>query len=128
MNPAMRPVAAILLLAIVLMLASFVWASLEMSLAAGLAAVASTRWGVVTLADLGAGLVVVSAWIALLERSAVRAVPWIIAMILLGNFTMLVYLLWRCRRATSLHDLLLRPTRELPLRRGGPARSSARST
>lgn len=106
---------------IIAMLASFVWASLEMSLARGLASVAGTRWGVVTLVDLGIGLVFVAAWIALLEKSPRRALPWIVAMFLLGNFTTLVYLLWRCRRARTLADLILTPTHQLPPRSAATA-------
>ena len=89
------------------MLVLFVLSSLEMSLGAGLADVAGTLWGVTTLADLGAGLVFVAVWIAMLERSALRATPWIIAVFLFGNFTTLVYLAVRCFRYPTLEDVLL---------------------
>jgi len=96
------------------MLVLFVLSSLEMSLGAGLADVAGTLWGVTTLADLGAGLVFVAVWIAVLERSAARAAPWIIAVFLLGNFTTLIYVSVRCFRYKRLEDVLL-------ARRGPPA-------
>jgi len=88
-------------------LASFVLASLEMSLAAGLRDVADTLWGVVTLADLGVGLVFGACWIAAVERSAARATPWIAGLFLLGNFTTLVYLLARRSRAGSLREMFV---------------------
>jgi len=85
----------------------FVWSALEMPLSEGLGAVLSTRWGITTVADLGAGLVIIGVWIALLERRASRVVPWCIALVLLGNFTALVYLLVRCRRSRTLPGLFL---------------------
>lgn len=107
-----RSVAAVAVasaLLIAAFLAMFVASSLEMSLGAGLAAVAGTLWGVTTLADLGVGLVVIAIWIALLERTPARSIPWIVALFLLGNFTTLVYLLVRCRRAPSFRSLFLEP-------------------
>jgi len=95
--------------AIVVFLVMFVVASLEMSLGAGLADVASTWWGIVTLADLGAGLVVVAIWICCLERSAPRAIPWVVGLFLLGNFTTLIYLLYRARQSSSLRAMFLEP-------------------
>lgn len=99
---------ALCLLAIAGMLALFVFSTLEMSLGAGLADVAGTLWGITTLVDLGAGLIFVAIWIALLERGP-RAIPWIIAIFLLGNFTTLVYLAVRCTRHQTLEGVFLQP-------------------
>lgn len=88
-------------------LALFVWSWLEMGLAAGLGALVETRWGVTTLVDLYAGLIVIGAWIAALERRPGRVAAWWIALALLGNFTAIVYLLTRCFRVGSVRALLL---------------------
>jgi len=108
-TPGVIAVAIACLVLIIAFLALFVASSLEMSLGDGLVRVAGTLWGVTTLADLGVGLLFIAVWIALLERSSLRAAPWIVAIFLLGNFTTLVYLLVRCRQAETLHALFLEP-------------------
>ncbi len=84
--------------------------SLEMSLAAGLRATVDTRWGVTTMVDLYLGLFAVAGWIAYRERSVVRTFAWFVGLCLLGNFTMLVYLLIASWRARTVEDLW-RPVR-----------------
>ena len=64
---------------------------------------------VVTLLDLGVGLLFVTVWLALVEPSPRRAVAWIVALLLLGNVVTLVYLLSRTCRARQLRDLFLPP-------------------
>ncbi|MEE4359939.1 MAG: hypothetical protein V2I63_00295 [Pseudomonadales bacterium] len=50
----------------------------------GTEAVTATRWGQVTLADFYLGVLCFSVVIALVERSALRALPWGVALALLG--------------------------------------------
>lgn len=47
-------------------------------------------WGRVTLIDLYVGLALFGGWIVIRERSAV-AVPWLVALVLLGNFATALY-------------------------------------
>jgi hypothetical protein len=106
-TPAVTVVLAITTLAILAMLALFVWSSLEMSLAEGLQHFVSTRWGITTLADLGAGVAFVALWIALLETRPWRTACWWIALLCLGNFTTLVFILVRVFKARTLPELVL---------------------
>lgn len=78
----------------------------EMSLAAGLRELVSTRWGITTLVDLYFGLICIGAWICWRERSLPRGAAWCIGLALLGNLVTLVYLLWSARRARCVADLL----------------------
>lgn len=73
----------------------------------GLRVVAGDPWGVVTLVDLGVGLVIFAVWIGWRERSIGRAVPWWIALALTGNLAAGVYLVVAARRAANAEDLLL---------------------
>lgn len=102
-----RIVAALCILSIVAMLWLFVVSSQEMGLGAGLREVAGTWWGITTLADLGVGLLFVSLWICLLERKTWSKPLWVLAVFMLGNFTTLIYILVRCRRARSIRELML---------------------
>lgn len=70
-------------------------------------------WGLVTLLDLGIGLLFVAAWISVVETRPWHATAWIIALFMLGNVITLAFLLWRTRRATRFSDLFL------PNRHGG---------
>lgn len=74
---------------------------------AGLRHVIANPWGVVSLLDLGVGLLFIAVWLALVEPSPWRAAAWIIALFLLGNVVTLVYLLSRTCRARHLRDLFL---------------------
>ncbi|KAB2931693.1 MAG: DUF1475 domain-containing protein [Candidatus Contendobacter sp.] len=74
---------------------------------AGLRHVAADPWGVVTLLDLGVGLLFVAVWLALVEPSPWRAAVWIIALFLLGNVVTLTYLLWRTCQVRHWSELFL---------------------
>ena len=89
------------------LIVGIVWACGVSDVVTGLGYVAADRWGVVTLVDLGVGLIFVGAWIAVLERNALRTVCWLVALGCLGNLTTLVYVLVRARRARTLSALLL---------------------
>jgi hypothetical protein len=107
MSIGVRVLATFCVISLVGMLWLFVVSTREMGLLSGLREVASTWWGVTTLADLAVGLLFVSTWICLTERHPWARPLWIVAVFLLGNFTTLVYLLIRCRRANSLRRVFM---------------------
>ena len=92
-----------------LLVAAILIASDHGNVLMGLRHVIADPWGVVTLLDLGIGLLFVAVWLALVEPSPQRAVAWIVALLLLGNVVTLVYLLSRTCRARQLRDLFLPP-------------------
>lgn len=92
-----------------LLVTAIVVASQHGSVLAGLRHVASDPWGIVTLLDLGVGLLFIAVWLALMEPSPWRAAAWIIALFLLGNVVTLTFLLSRTCRARGLRDLFLSP-------------------
>ena len=92
-----------------LLVAAILIASSHGNILAGLRHLIADPWGVVTLLDLGIGLLFVAVWLALVEPSPRRAVAWIVALLLLGNVITLVYLLSRTCRARQLRDLFLPP-------------------
>lgn len=57
------------------------------------AAILQNPWGIVSLVDLYTGFTLFSIWIAYRERSLPRALPWILAMMVLGFFAGSAYLL-----------------------------------
>ena len=63
-----------------LLVAAILIASGQSSVLAGLRHVVADPWGVVTLLDLGVGLLFVAVWLALVEPSPWRAAAWIIAL------------------------------------------------
>ncbi len=74
---------------------------------AGLRHVIADPWGVVTLLDLGVGLLFVAIWLALVEPNPWRAATWIVALLLLGNVVTLAYLLWRTCKVRHWSELFL---------------------
>lgn len=63
-------------------------------------------WGRVTLIDLYVGLVLFGGWILLRERSA-AAIPWLLALVVLGNLAAAVYAFRASMRADSVGVFLL---------------------
>ncbi len=53
----------------------------------------SMPWGIVSLVDLYVGFILFSGWIVYRERSAARAVPWVVLMMVLGFWTASLYAL-----------------------------------
>mgnify|MGYP001027921081 CR=1 FL=1 len=90
-----------------LLLALIVVASNHANVLSGLRYVLADPWGVVTLLDLGVGLLFVAAWLAVVEPRPLVAALWIIGLCLLGNVITLVFLLWRTRSAEHVRDLFL---------------------
>jgi hypothetical protein len=48
-------------------------------------------WGIVSLVDLYTGFILFSGWIIYREKSLLNAIPWVIAMLVLGFFTGALY-------------------------------------
>ena len=65
------------------------------------AAFYSDAWVALGMADLATGFILMSVIIALVEGSAARAAPWIIAILLLGNFVSGVFLFVRFEKIAS---------------------------
>ena len=53
----------------------------------------SMPWGIVSLVDLYVGFALFSAWIVYREKSRLRAVAWVLLMMVLGFFTASLYCL-----------------------------------
>lgn len=90
-----------------LLLATIVVASGHESVLTGLDRLVTDPWGLVTLLDLGIGLLFVAAWIAVMEPHPLCAAAWIAALFLLGNAVTLAFLLWQTRKAERFVDLFL---------------------
>lgn len=59
-------------------------------------------WVALGMADLATGFILMAVIIALIEGSAVRAAPWIIAIFFLGNLVPGIYLLMRFEKISGL--------------------------
>jgi hypothetical protein len=53
----------------------------------------SMPWGIVSLVDLYVGFVLFSGWIVYRERSFIRSLVWVVAMMILGFWTASLYTL-----------------------------------
>lgn len=53
----------------------------------------SMPWGIVSLVDLYVGFALFSVWIVYRERSAIRSIPWVILVMVLGFWTASLYVL-----------------------------------
>lgn len=89
----------------------FVWAGMQSSLWTELQSIARSPWGLVTLVDLSVGLIVVAAWIAVMEQRWWRTLGWIVLLLCFGNLTTVVYLLNRIRRSDSILGALTPPAK-----------------
>lgn len=85
-----------------------VWASMTGgNVVTAMAAMGGVPWELTTLTDLGIGLALVAGWIALLQRSAWRSLPWWLGLCLLGNLAAALFVVWRCCTHSSLRSALL---------------------
>ncbi len=110
----MRPIVFLRMLTVVLILVMvglIVRSSFSESLTAGLETIVGHWWGVTTLVDLYAGLAVIAAWIAVIERRVSRVVPWVIGLALLGNLATLVYAAQRVFRHGTVSEAFGLPAR-----------------
>jgi hypothetical protein len=90
-----------------LLLAAMGIASTQTSVWEGLCHVAADPWGIVTLMDLGVGIIFVAVWMTIVEPRPLYAGAWIVALFLLGNAVTLIFLIWRTRYARRISDLFL---------------------
>ena len=90
-----------------LLVAAILIASGHSHVLAGLRYLIADPWGVVTLLDLGVGLLFIAVWLALVEPSPWRAAAWILALFLLGNVVTLAYLLYRTCKVRHWSELFL---------------------
>ncbi|MBX3395352.1 MAG: hypothetical protein KF841_08285 [Phycisphaerae bacterium] len=86
-------------------LAMFLWAGRSENVLTALERMLGDPWGITTLFDLGIGLAFAGMAIYLIEGSLIRALPWLILLILLGNLATAAYLLRRSLRAGSVRGI-----------------------
>jgi len=58
-------------------------------------------WGRTIALDLYLGLIIIAAWVVYREQSMRRAVPWLLALLVLGNIAAGVYVAWVARRSAD---------------------------
>jgi hypothetical protein len=83
------------------MLALIVWASLQENVVAAFLRMLRDPWSVATLADCGFGFFAFWLWLLWKERSMPRAIPWLLAIMGLGNLAIAAYLLLAAARLES---------------------------
>ena len=108
MIPALRLAAAFVLIA---MLAVTTWASLDGALWKMPRSVATHPWFIATLFDTYFAFLTFYVWLAYKETSNAARVLWLLAILLLGNIAMAIYLLRELVRLSpnaTMEDLLLR--------------------
>jgi hypothetical protein len=99
------------IIVLVSMLAVTSWASSIVALWNTPRAVATHPWFVATLFDTYFAFLTFWAWVAYKEVSAVARVGWLIAILLLGNIAMAIYMLielFRLPTTATMEQLLLR--------------------
>lgn len=72
-----------------------------------IAALARDPWGLATLADLAAGLLLAAAWMTAVEARPRRLLLWLPLLCLLGNMATCIFLLVRLGKAGTLRAWLL---------------------
>ncbi|MEN9576104.1 MAG: hypothetical protein RL514_3959 [Verrucomicrobiota bacterium] len=108
MISSLRLAAAFVLVA---MLAVTTWASLQVPLWETPRAVATHPWFIATLFDTYFAFLTFYVWLAYKETANLARVLWLLAILLLGNIAMAIYLLrelFRLPANASMEDLLLR--------------------
>jgi len=99
------------LIVLVAMLAVTGWASSIVALWNTPRAVATHPWFIATLFDTYLAFLTFWAWVAYKEVSVVAKVAWLVAILLLGNIAMAIYLLiqlFRLPTTATMEQLLLR--------------------
>ena len=87
------------------------WASVQCALWETPRAVATHPWFIATLFDTYWGFLTFYCWLAYKERAWVAKIAWLIAILLLGNIAMSIYLLiqlFRVPASARLEEVLLR--------------------
>jgi predicted permease len=93
------------------MLAVTIWASLQVALWNTPREVATHPWFIATLFDTYFAFLTFYVWLAYKETSNLARVLWLLAVLLLGNIAMAIYLLrelFRLPANATMEDLLLR--------------------
>lgn len=72
---------------------------------------AADPWGWVTILDVYLGFLVFGGYLCVRERRASRALPWLLAITVLGNVATAAYVLWAVWRAGGDFGALIRPAR-----------------
>ena len=96
---------------LVAMLAVTTWASLQSPIWAIPESVTKHPWFIATLFDTYFAFLTFYGWVAYKERGIVARVVWLLAILILGNIAMAVYMLiqlFRLPTTASMEDLLLR--------------------
>ena len=96
---------------LIAMLAVTTWASLQIPLWETPRAVATHPWFIATLFDTYFAFLTFYVWLAYKETSNLARVTWLVAILLLGNIAMAIYLLrelFRLPKDATMEDLLLR--------------------
>jgi predicted permease len=75
------------------MIVGTTWASLEENVFDGGSHVLRYRWGIMTLADAYFGFLTFFVWVAYKETTIVARLAWFVAIMLLGNIAMSLYVL-----------------------------------
>ncbi len=97
------------------------WASLQQSLLAIPAEVVRNPWFIATLFDAYWGFLTFYVWLAWKEQGLAARVLWFVAVVLLGNLAMSLYLLVELFRVSRRDELALVVTRRNPGRVAFPA-------
>ena len=77
------------------------WASLQEGVFVGGGKLLDQPWGVATLADTYFAFFMFYLWVLYKERSYVSKIVWFVAIVLLGNIAMAVYLLIQVKNAKA---------------------------
>ena len=99
------------IIVLVAMLAVTSWASSIVALWETPRAVATHPWFIATLVDTYLAFLTFWAWVAYKEASNVARIAWLIAILLLGNIAMAIYMLiqlFRLPLTATMEQLLLR--------------------
>jgi hypothetical protein len=75
---------------------------------AGISRVMSTLWGRLVLFDFGLSLLILGAWVCVLESDKRKGLALAVGFLVLGCPVVLAYLLVRSRRVRSVEELFLR--------------------
>jgi len=71
------------------------WAYMDRSIWASFAIIVDDPWGLVALADLYLGFILLSSIIWMFETSRLQALLWIVPLFLLGNAWSAAWMVWR---------------------------------
>jgi len=110
-NPMLIPLRFAAAFVLIAMLAVTTWASLDVALWKMPREVATHPWFIATLFDTYFAFLTFYVWLAYKETSNMARVLWLLAILLLGNIAMAIYLLrelFRLSANATMEDLLLR--------------------